>query len=141
MDTPRLTFSAWTEALRRRGFTVLAPSHAVPVQLWLLTPDGSALHLLARGSRLTLSRYAATDLAAMVLRSECDCQEHRTRGAAVRTVLTTGAVPVAQAVYDGADRRGWRAFEAGLADVATAAEIFEELLRELAQAGLGQAVA
>jgi hypothetical protein len=132
MDTPRLTFSTWTDALRRRGFVVVPASHAVPVQLWLTTPDGCALHFLARGTRLTLRRYAATDLAALVLRSECDCEEHRTAGASVRTVLTTGAAPAAEAVFDGADRRGWRGYEAGLLGVAAAADIFEELLGTLA---------
>ncbi len=141
MDTPRLTFSTWTAALRRRGFVVLPASHAVPVQLWLTTPDGCALHFLARGTRLTLRRYAATDLAALVLRSECDCEEHRTAGAAVRTVLATGAAPAAEAVFDGADRRGWRGYEAGLLGVAAAAEIFEELLDTLAVSERAQAVA
>jgi hypothetical protein len=141
MDTPRLTFSTWTDALTRRGFTVLPTSHPVPVQLWLLTPDGSALRLLARGTRLTLSRYAATDLAALVLRAECDCAEHRAAGATGRTVLTTGATPAAEVTFDGAARRGWRGYEAGLADVATAAEIFEELLVELGSAAEQQAVA
>jgi hypothetical protein len=141
MDTPRLTFSTWTAALRRRGFVVLPASHAVPVQLWLTTPDGCALHFLARGTRLTLRRYAATDLAALVLRSECDCEEHRTAGAAVRTVLATGAAPAAEAVFDGAGRRGWRGYEAGLLGVAAAAEIFEELLDTLAVSGRAQAVA
>ena len=139
MDTFPRTFSAWTAALRRRGFVVLPASHAVPVQLWLLTADGSALHLLARGTRLTLRRFAAHDLAALVLRSECDCEEHRAAGAAVRTVLAAGATPTAEAVFDGAARLGWRGYEAGLLDVATTAEVFEELLATLA--GTEQAVA
>jgi hypothetical protein len=141
MDTPRLTFSTWTAALRSRGFAVLPASHAVPVQLWLRTPDGSALHFLARGTRLRLRRYAATDLAALLLRSECDCEEHRAAGAAVRTVLVTGATPSAEAVYDGAADRGWRGYEAGLVDVATAAEIFEDLLAVVEPAGREPAVA
>ena len=141
MDTSPLTFSTWTAALRRRGFVVLPASHAVPVQLWLTTPDGRALHFLARGTRLTLRRYAATDLAALVLRSECDCEEHRTAGAAVRTVLARGAAPAAEAVFDGMERRGWRGYEAGLLGVAAAAEIFEELLDTLAGNEQAQAVA
>lgn len=140
MDT-HLTFAAWTDGLRRRGFRVLAASHAVPVQLWLVTPDESALHLLARGTRLTLRRYASDDLTALVLRSECDCEEHRTAGAGVRTVLTPGAQPVTEVVFDGAAERGWRGCEAGLLDVASAASILDRLLEELARAAQEQAVA
>lgn len=142
MDTlPRLTFSTWTAALRGRGFVVLPASHAVPVQLWLLTPDGCALHFLARGTRLSLRRYAASDLTALVLRSECDCEEHRAAGAAVRTVLASGATPAAETVYDGATHQGWRGYEAGLVDVPTAAEIFEGLRTDLERSGREQAVA
>ncbi|MGZ5417354.1 MAG: hypothetical protein ACXWDI_09260 [Nocardioides sp.] len=131
MDTPDLTFPTWTTDLSRRGFGVLAASHAVPVQLWLVTPDDSILHLLARGTRVTLRAHAATDLTAMVLRSECDCEEHRTAGAGVRTVLAPGAQPLAEVVFDGAAERGWRGCEAGLLDVAAAAAIFESLLAAL----------
>ena len=131
MDTPDLTFSTWTTDLSRRGFGVLAASHAVPVQLWLVTPDDTALHLLARGTRVTLRTYAASDLTAMVLRSECDCEEHRTAGAGVRTVLAPGAQPLTEVVFDGAAERGWRGCEAGLLDIASAAEILERLLASL----------
>lgn len=141
MDTPDLTFNAWTTDLAARGFRVLAASHAVPVQLWLVTPDGSALHLLARGTRVTLRRYAASDLTALVLRSECDCEEHRTAGAGVRTVLAPDAWPVAEVVFDGATERGWRGCEAGLLDLASAAEIFEGLLADLTAVSAEEAVA
>ncbi len=124
-----LTFATWVADLSARGHAVLAASHAVPVQLWLREPGdhGTVLHYLARGTRVTLRRYAATDLTALVLRAECDCEEHRTAGAGSRTVLTPGATPVAEVVLDGAKEFGWSGAEAGLMDVATAAELFEEL--------------
>ena len=124
-----LTFATWVADLSARGHAVLAASHAVPIQLWLREPGdhGTVLHFLARGTRVTLRRYAATDLTTLVLRAECDCPEHRTAGAGSRTVLTPGAVPVAEVVLDGARLFGWTGIEAGLLDIATAAELFEDL--------------
>ncbi|RYU11956.1 hypothetical protein [Nocardioides iriomotensis] len=129
----KLTFATWVADLSARGHGVLAASHAVPIQLWLREPGdyGSVLHFLARGTTVTLRRYAATDLTTLVLRSECDCEEHRTAGAGSRTVLTPGAVPVDEVVLDGAALFGWTGFEAGLLDVPTAAELFAELRHEL----------
>jgi hypothetical protein len=128
-----LTFATWVADLSARGHAVLAASHAVPIQLWLREPGdrGSVLHFLARGTTVTLRRYAATDLTALVLRSECDCEEHRTAGAGSRTVLTPGAVPIDEVVLDGAAAFGWTGYEAGLLDVATAAELFAEMRHEL----------
>ena len=128
-----LTFATWVADLSARGHAVLAASHAVPIQLWLREPGdrGSVLHFLARGTTVTLRRYAATDLTTLVLRSECDCEEHRTAGAGSRTVLTPGAVPVDEVVLDGAAAFGWTGFEAGLLDVPTAAELFAEMRGEL----------
>ena len=124
-----LSFATWVADLSARGHAVLAASHAVPVQLWLREPGdrGTVLHYLARGTRVTLRRYAATDLTTLVLRAECDCEEHRTAGAGSRTVLTPGATPIATVVLDGAKEFGWSGAEAGLLDVATAAELFEGL--------------
>lgn len=128
-----LTFATWVADLSARGHAVLAASHAVPIQLWLREPGehGSVLHFVARGTRVTLRRYAATDLTTLVLRAECDCEEHRTAGAGRRTVLTPGATPVAEVVLDGAAAFGWSGIEAGLLDVPTAAELFDELRTEL----------
>ena len=128
------TFTAWVASLSARGHSVLAASHAVPIQLWLRHQDGSVLHFLARGTRVTLRQYGAADLTSLVLRSECDCEEHRTAGAGARTVLTPGAVPSAELVFDGAETLGWTGYEAGLLDVATAAGMFEEMSGELAGA-------
>jgi hypothetical protein len=122
-----LTFTTWVAALSARGHSVLAASHAVPVQLWLRRHDGTVLHFLARGTRVTLRAYDAGSLTSLVLRSECDCEEHRTAGAGARTVLAPGAVPTAEVVFDGAETLGWTGYEAGLLDVGTAAEMFEEM--------------
>ena len=124
-------FAAWVSTLSARGFSVLAASHAVPVQLWLRTADGSVLHFLARGTRVTLRRYAGSDLTTLVLRSECDCEEHRTAGAGSRTVLNPGAAAAAEVVFDGAREFGWRGYEAGLLDIAGAAAMFDSMLEEL----------
>lgn len=136
MDTP-FTFSAWASSLTRRGFTVLPSSHGVPVELWLRAPiDGplgnEMLHLRARGTRVTLRRYSAAALAGLILRSECDCEEHRTAGATTRTALVPGAQPLAEVVYDGAAEVGWAGYQAGLLDVPSASVLFERLLGELA---------
>ena len=130
----RLTFARWTAGLAAEGFTVLGSSHAVPVQLWLRRgtgPDAEVLHLAARGTRVTLRRYAGSDLATLLLRAECDCAEHRAAGAAARTVLVTGATPSAEAVFDGAAELGWRGYQAGLVDVPTAAGLLTRLRAEL----------
>lgn len=147
METPNatLTFAQWIAALSREGYGVLAASHAVPVQLWLQTGDGAVLHFLARGTRLTLRAYDEADLTALILRSECDCEEHRTAGAGVRTVLTPGAVPTAETAFDGATELGWTSVEAGLVDIAFAAEVFaalrEEIGADAGRAASGAAVA
>lgn len=132
MDTSTpLTLTTWLAELSRRGFDVLG-AHAVPVQLWLRAPGGrDVLHFLARGTRLTLRRYDAGDLTALILRSACDCEEHRTAGAGVRQVLAPGAVATAEAGFDGAAELGWRSYEAGLAGVPFAAEVFAGLLAEI----------
>lgn len=132
-QTP-FTFTAWVASLSARGHSVLAASHAVPIQLWLRRQDGSVLHFLARGTRVSLRQYDAADLTSLVLRSECDCEEHRTAGAGARTVLRPGSVPSAELVFDGAETLGWTGYEAGLLDVATAAGMFEEMSGELAGA-------
>jgi hypothetical protein len=120
------TFSSWTASLSARGWTVLGPSHQVPVQVWLRSGD-TVLHFFARGTRVVLRRYAATDLASLILRSACDCAEHRTAGAGSRTVLAPGSTPSDEAVLEGRTTFGWTSYEAGLLDVPTAAGIFESL--------------
>ena len=133
MSLSSLTFTAWTAALAERGLTVLPSSHAVPVQLWARDRSG-VLRFTAQGTRVRLRRYDASDLTGLILRAECDCEEHRTAGAARRTVLAPGATPLAEAVIEGREELGWTGLEAGLLDVATAAVLFDRLLADLAAA-------
>ena len=79
MTTP-LTFRTWTAALSARGWTVLSPSHAVPVQLWL-APVTPCCTCSPGAPAWCSARYAASDLTSLLLRSACDCAEHRTAGA------------------------------------------------------------
>lgn len=124
--SPRdLTWAAFTGDLAARGLTVLL-AHRVPVQLWLADGD-RVLHLLARGTRVTLRRYDRSDLVGLMLRSECDCAEHRTAGARMRVTLAPGAEPLAERVLDGAERYGWTGVEAGLAPLPLLSAAFEEL--------------
>lgn len=129
-----LTFSSWTAALAERGLSVLPPSHPVPVELWARDADG-VVHFRARGTTVTLRRYQDSDLTGLILRSECDCAEHRTAGAGTRTVLAPGAAPVAEVQIDGAAEFGWRAIEAGRLDVPAAAVLFDLLHERLGAAG------
>jgi hypothetical protein len=129
--TSPAAFAGWGERLQRAGYTVLANSHAVPVELWLREPGGAVLVFRSRGTRVTLRRYAATDLTGMLLRSECDCAAHREAGAARRATLAPGATPLDEAAFDGADELGWVGYQAGLLDVASASMLFERLLRRL----------
>jgi hypothetical protein len=80
---------------------------------------------------VVLRRYTAAALAGLILRSQCDCEEHRTAGAAARTALVPGAVPLAEAVYDGAQELGWVGYQAGLLDVPSAAVLLDRLLPEV----------
>jgi hypothetical protein len=122
-----LTFPSWTRALSARGYAVLPQSHAVPVSLWLRDED-RVLHFAARGTRLRLSSYRQTDLTTLILRSACDCEEHRQAGAAGRIVLNPGAVPLDVHELDGSSVFGWRGHEATLLSLQETAGIFESLL-------------
>lgn len=133
MTSTPLTFHSWTASLAERGLAVLPPSHAVPAELWARDTEG-VLHFQARGTTVTLRRFNSSDLTGLILRSECDCEEHRSAGAGTRTVLAPGARPVAEARIDGASEFGWRAVEAGLLDVPAAAALLDRLLDELSQA-------
>ncbi len=129
-----LTFASWTRALTARGYAVLPTSHAVPVSLWLRegdAPDARVLHFSARGTRLRLAAYRASDLTTLLLRAACDCAEHRQAGARGRVVLNPGTVPVEEHVLDGAQVFGWRGHEAALLPLTEAAGILESLLPRL----------
>jgi len=132
---PPLSFTAWTHGLSARGFSVLPSSHAVPVSLWLREHDPAGapaadriLHFTARGARFRLAAYRPSDLTTLILRSTCDCEEHRTAGGAGRVVLNPGAAPTEVHELDGVAVFGWTGHEAALVPVAEAAGIFESLL-------------
>jgi hypothetical protein len=144
---PPLDFTRWTRALSARGYGVLPTSHAVPVSLWLRDGDpadawtgGRVLHFGARGTRLRLTAYRHTDLTTLILRAACDCAEHRQAGAAGRTVLNPGAVPLEVHELDGAEVFGWSGHEAALLPLQDAAGILESLLPRLAPLGTVTAV-
>ncbi len=129
-----LTFASWTHALSARGYGVLASSHAVPVSLWLRdrSPHSQrVLHFTARGTRLRLAAYDATDLTTLILRAACDCAEHRQAGAAGRLVLNPGAAPLELHELNGADVFGWRGHQAAILPLHPAAGILESLLPRL----------
>jgi hypothetical protein len=134
--TSSFTFSAWTTALAERGLAVLPNSHAVPVQLWMRDGTG-VLRFTAQGTRVRLRRYAGSDLTGLILRAECDCEEHRAAGAGTRTVLVPGALPLSEHVIDGAAEFGWSGVEAGLLDIAPAAVLLDRLLEEIDVAPAG----
>jgi hypothetical protein len=129
-------FTRWTRALAARGFVVLAPSHGVPVSLWLRegdTSQGRVLHYDVRGTRLRLAVYLPSDLTTLILRAACDCAEHRQAGATGRIVLNPGATPLETHELDGATVFGWRGHEAALLPLQDAAGIFESLLARVSQ--------
>lgn len=128
------SFSAWASALAARGFAVLPASHVVPIELWLRERTGEVLLLRARGTSVVLRRYAASDLTGLILRAECDCEEHRVAGAGQRTVLIPGARALAEVAVDGRAEFGWSGIEAGLLDVPASAELFDRLYGQLPEA-------
>lgn len=125
-DVAPSTLAAWAQALAARGLTVLPSSYVVPVELWLRAADGGVLHVRARGARVTLRVYDASALGAVLVRAECDCEEHRTAGAVLRTTVLPAAVPVAEFTHDGDGL--WTSYEAGLLTVAQAAPVVDALL-------------
>lgn len=133
MSTTLLT-SAWSDVLATHRLRVLPHSRFVPIDVWLehRHSPGQVLHLLARGTRVRLTAYDRSDLTALLLRAECDCEEHRQAGAAGRLVLSPGAVPVAAAEYDGSRRAGWRGVQAGLLRRGEVAPILDGLWAMLA---------
>ena len=137
--TAPLTFAQWSDRLRADGFVVLPQSHAVPVDLWLRRPDGHVLHLRGRGTRLVLRLYEPSDLTTVLLRAECDCEAHRTAGAAGRPVLAPGATPLAETEYDGAAEAGWTGVAAGLLGVPEAAGLLVLLMSRLDDVGTSAA--
>jgi hypothetical protein len=128
--TPLATWAGVTAA---RDLRTLPQSRFVPVDAWLIDPrrPSEVLNLLARGTRVRLRVYDRSDLTTLLLRAECDCEEHRLAGAVGRPVLNPGAAPRAEATYDGAARAGWSGVAAGLLRPDEVAPVLDELLRAL----------
>lgn len=130
-----VTTPSWADVLAAHGLRVLPQSQFVPIDAWLtdLRSPSRILRLTARGTRVRLRAYDRSDLTTMLVRAECDCEEHRQAGAAGRASLRPGAAPVAEVVYDGAQRAGWTGVAAGLMRAEEVAPVLDALLRDLAE--------
>lgn len=133
-----MDFRTWIRALDARGFHVLAPSHPVPVELWAALPGGAessgVVQFRCRGTAVTLTRYAVTDLAIVAPADPCECDCARAAAAestAQRVLVRPGSEPRQVVRWDGRRERGWTGHEAGLLGVAEAAELFDQLLTRL----------
>jgi hypothetical protein len=145
-----MTGPTWTTDLKHHGITLLPGSSTVPVEVYGLLPDGTALHFRCRGTSVTLRLYDAADVSVAVGVREPVRTELPVTGevwlapadvlasAGGRTVLT--GAPLAEAVLDGRERFGWTAHEAGLLRPAAAVPLLLELLDDLLGAGLLAAV-
>ena len=133
--TTTVTIPSWGDVLAAHGLRALPQSQFVPVDAWLADPRSPSrvLRLTARGTRVRLTAYERSDLTTMLVRAECDCEEHRQAGAAGRVSLRPGAAPVADVVYDGADRAGWTGVAAGLMRADEVAPVLDVLVRDLAE--------
>ena len=133
--TTTVTTPSWADVLAAHALRVLPQSQFVPIDAWLtdLRSPSRVLRLTARGTRVRLTAYDRSDLTTMLVRAECDCEEHRQAGAAGRPSLRPGAAPVAEAVYDGAERAGWTGVAAGLMRPDDVAPVLDVLLRDLAE--------
>lgn len=129
----------WTRDLAGRGITVTAPTTTVPVDLWALTDDGSALHLRCRGRRVRLSVWVAASLRRSVPGVVVDlpghpAQDERLVGLyeapAAPLVVPAGVKPERVVEIDGAERFGWTGIEAGRLTVGEAAGLLDQLLSE-----------
>lgn len=132
MTTTTLVTS-WAHVLSAHGLRVLPQSQLVPIDAWLADPrtPSRLLRLLARGTTVRLLLHDRSDLTTLLLRAECDCEEHRLAGAAGRPTLRPGVSPLAEVVYDGAARAGWTGVQAGLLRPDGVAPVLDELLGAL----------
>jgi hypothetical protein len=138
-------FDTWVADLTQRGITVLPPSHAVPVELHGVLPDGRGLHFRCRGTTVTLRVLAVADtqvalpvtvgaptefpvMPDVLLPLAEGLDQARQRGAIARLVFPNDAAPESAAAIDGKARFGWSGYEAGLLSVDAAAPLFDELL-------------
>ena len=119
-----MNLTTWTADLAARGLTALPPSTAVPVELYAVLPDGDLLHFRARGTTVTLRRYAADDVSVVLptayagttpeALAVADVRALPDAVGAGRVLLPAHARPVAEVAIDGTARFGWTGFEAGL---------------------------
>lgn len=140
-----MQFSDWTAQLRRRHVSVVAPSAAVPIELYALLPGDRVLHLRCRGTTVTLCLFPGADVRVAVpvvepvrpeLAMQGECRLPLTvarellerRDSRARLVVEPDAAPLAVAAVDGAARYGWSGHEAGLLRPAQVAPLFDELL-------------
>jgi hypothetical protein len=127
--------SSWDDVLTTHHLTALPQTSFVPVDAWLVDQRAPTrlLHLVARGTRVRLSVHDRSDLTTMLVRAECDCEEHRLAGAAGRLTLRPGAAPLAETVFDGAARAGWTGIAAGRLRPDEVAPVLAELLAAVAR--------
>ncbi len=123
------TSTPWADVLNVHALRPLPASIFVPIDAWLadLRTPSRLLRLTARGTSVRLAAYDAGDVTTLLVRAECDCEEHRLAGAVGRPSLAPGATPLDQAVYDGAARAGWTGVAAGRLDRDEVAPILDEL--------------
>ena len=138
-----MNLSTWIADLAARGLVAVAPTTAVPVEIFAGLPGGGLLHFRCRGTAVTLRRYDAADVQVALptayagtspeALSEADVRPLRSADGGVgRVVIPVGARPVAEVELDGRERFGWTGYEAGLLSVRVAAVLFDELLDTLA---------
>jgi hypothetical protein len=135
-----MILSTWTTELAQRGITVLPPTTIVPVDMYASLPDGCGLHFRCRGTRVTLSVFAAADVQLAVPVREATptelplTTEIRLPLAGARLIesdlvrVVFSGPPVASATIDGRRRFGWAGHEAGLLRLGDALPLFDELL-------------
>jgi hypothetical protein len=140
-----MRFDTWVADLTRRGITILPPTHAVPIELHAVLPDGRGLHFRCRGTTVTMRVFPAEAMRValpvtidaptefpivpeVLLPVAEGLDEARASGCAYRLVAPRGSAPESVAIVDGRARFGWSAYEAGLLTVAAAAPLFDELL-------------
>src|SRR5688572_12293838 len=57
-----MNLTTWIDHLATRGLTAVAPTTAVPVELFALLPAGGLLHFRCRGTVVSLRRFEARDV-------------------------------------------------------------------------------
>lgn len=129
-----MDLTSWSRQLADRDLTVVPPSFAVPVQLWLLTGSGHALRFRCRGLTVRLTEFAPRSVTVVPGAAVCGCGCGAIATAPITAgslAVRQGATPTREAVLDGGRERGWRGYAAGLLTVRDAAPLLDRLLVEL----------